>query len=255
MSNLNPNQPSVSNTNQPSAPPQSGEDNSATQPKDRRFFWLSVGQYVLLGVVGVLFAYFLVYGVVGSDGKNMERLADPEVARGVITYLVAVATVAIATMLVMAAIMSGGKDLDRRFALGKEVLTLLIGVLGTIIGFYYGSTTKAGTSTTGATTELQVATVKITPEPIQIGKPFNLSTLITGGTPPYTFSIKFDPNVITPPVENQTSNEGRVNRDFNIPETAKVETPINFVIEVKDKNNKAFTYNKDGQQKITLKGP
>jgi hypothetical protein len=40
--------------------------------------------------------------------------------------------------------MSGSKDLEKRFAFGKDVFTVLIGVLGTVMGFYYGQTTAGG---------------------------------------------------------------------------------------------------------------
>ena len=224
-----------------------------SDPKDRRFFWLTVGQYVVLGSIGVVFVYFLISGVLGSDGKNLERLADHEIARGVITYLVAVATVAIATVLVMAAILGGGKDFERKFALGKEVLTLLIGVLGTIIGFYYGSSTQKAEATRAA---VEVVPVKFTPETPDIGGTFNLATVIKGGTAPYTYTIRFDPsNLVSPAVENQTSKDGKISHDLTVSKDAKADTPINFVIEIKDAKNNRFEYNKDGQQRITLKSP
>src|SRR5882762_5719403 len=118
MSAVNPIVPPI-----PPVPPNPPE-NPPAGPHDPRWFWISLAQYLVLGLLGAFFAYFLVNGVLGSDGKNMERLANPEIARGVITYLVAVATVAIATMLVMAAILRGGTDLDKRFAFGKEILSL-----------------------------------------------------------------------------------------------------------------------------------
>lgn len=36
--------------------------------------------------------------------------------------------------------MSGSKDLEKRLAFGKDVFTVLMGVLGTVMGFYYGQT-------------------------------------------------------------------------------------------------------------------
>jgi hypothetical protein len=227
---------------------------SEPEPKDRRFFWLSVGQYLVLGIIGVIFVYFLIAGVLGSDGKNIERLADHEIARGVITYLVAVATVAIATVLVMAAILGGGKDFERKFAMGKEVLTLLIGVLGTIIGFYYGSSTQKAEAARSAAVE--VAPVKLTPETPSIGGTFNLATVIKGGTAPYTYTIRFDPaNLVSPAVENQTSKDGKISHDLTVSKDATAGTPIKFVIDIKDAKNNRFEYNKDGQQQITLKAP
>jgi len=236
---------------QPALLPVGNED--ATPPKDKRFFWLTVGQYAVLGLVGIGFAYFLVNGAIGSNGENLEKLKDIEIARGLITYLVAVATVAIATIMAMAAILSGGKDLDKRFAMGKEVLTLLIGVLGTIIGFYYGKT--ATTAPVSPPAAIQIAPATLTPEHPLAGSSFKLSTTLTGGAAPYTYSIKFDSGEITPVEkqlpEPQTSVDGRIEREFTVPKGATPGGTVGFVIEGKDKNGTQFS-NKDGRQKITL---
>jgi hypothetical protein len=234
---------------------QGQKDTEETKPKDPRFFWLTVAQYLVLGIVGLAFVYILFYGFLGSDGKNLEQLAKPEVARGVITYLIAVATVGIATVLAMAAILSGGKDLGQRFALGKEILTLLIGVLGTIIGFYYGSSTKESPTAKTAVAAVAVAPVKLSTETPQIGKTFALDTTITGGTAPYTYTIKFDPNVVAPAVSGEVSKDGKIHHEFKVSETATAETPVNFVIEAKDAAGETLTYNKEGKQKLTLKAP
>jgi len=62
--------------------------------------------------------------------------------------LVAVATVGIALVLVVYVVTSDKKDqVKEGFPLAKEVLTSLIGVLGTIVGFYFGSTTGSPTTT------------------------------------------------------------------------------------------------------------
>jgi hypothetical protein len=204
------------------------------EPKDPRFFWLTVGQYTLLFIVTIIFVGVLAFGI-----KDIERLKDIEIAMGLITFLVAVATIAVATIMVITAIISG-KDFDKRFALGKEVLTLMIGVLGTIIGFYFGAA-KPGQANADSlrARAAQVAPVKITPEQPQSGGVVNLVTKLTGGLPPYTYSIRFPPNTIQT-IENQTSENGEIKHEFKV--NAPSGSEIVFRIEGADKNGTPFVY-------------
>ena len=95
------------------------------------YFWA-----VLLGgaIIFALFSFAL-------DKSMLAELAKPEQARGLVTFLFAVATVGIALVIVLAVLLSTGtkEDLAERFRMGKDILAVLIGVFGTIVGFYFGS--------------------------------------------------------------------------------------------------------------------
>jgi hypothetical protein len=95
------------------------------------YFWA-----VLLGgaTIFALFSFAL-------DKSMLAELAKPEQARGLVTFLFAVATVGIALVIVLAVLLSTGtkEDLAERFRMGKDILAVLIGVFGTIVGFYFGS--------------------------------------------------------------------------------------------------------------------
>ena len=99
------------------------------------YFWA-----VLLGggVIFFLFSFAL-------DKTMLVELAEPGKARGLITFLFAVATVGIALVIVLAVFLSTGskEEVSERFQMGKDILAVLIGVFGTIIGFYFGSETAA----------------------------------------------------------------------------------------------------------------
>jgi len=217
--------------------------------REKIFTWLTVGQYLVLGTIGVIIVIFLFNGLLGSNtGPFLFALSKPEVARGIITFLVAAGTVSLAVLLVMAAIMSSGsKDLEHRFAFGKEVLTLLIGILGTIVGFYYGSTKDNAAS-------LTLSPVALSESAPKIGDKFTLDAMIIGGASPYTYSIKFNPANIIPDVVDQQS-AGPIHHEFTIPTDtgAKAEQKITFTIDVKDAKEQTFSYNKDGKQSIVLK--
>jgi hypothetical protein len=208
-----------------------------------------VGQYIVLGAIGAVIVYYLFSGILGGNtGSFIFALSKPEVARGIITFLVAAGTVSLAVLLVMAAIMSSGStQLQDRFAFGKEVLTLLIGILGTIVGFYYGSAKEE-------TTSLMLSPVAVSEPAPQIGGKFTLDAVVIGGAPPYTYSIRFNPANIIPDVIDQQSN-GPIHHEATIPTDtgAKADQVITFTIDVKDAKEQTFTYNKDGKQSITLK--
>jgi hypothetical protein len=99
------------------------------------YFWA-----VLLGggVIFFLFSFAL-------DRAMLVELAEPGKARGLITFLFAVATVGIALVIVLAIFLSTGskEEVSERFRMGKDILAVLIGVFGTIVGFYFGSATAS----------------------------------------------------------------------------------------------------------------
>lgn len=218
---------------------------TTNEPRDPRFFWLSVAQFILVIAVTITLVYTITSGI-----KNVDQLANLDTARGLITFVITLGTVTIAIMLTLTAVVI--RDFDKRIAVGKEVLTILVGVLGTIVGFYYGAATKqdAGTGTPAA--QVSVAPVQVTPEQVQSGGTVTISTNLAGGTAPYSYSIRFTPETI-PAIENQESATGDISHEIKVPATVPAGTDIVFVIEGKDKGGGAFVYNKDSKQKIPVR--
>lgn len=72
---------------------------------------------------------------------EVSDLAKPEIARGLLTFLFGVTTVGIAIIVVLAVFLGNGAgtELGDRFQRGKDILTVLIGVFGAILGYYFGS--------------------------------------------------------------------------------------------------------------------
>ena len=85
----------------------------------------------IAAIVGVI--WFLL-----SDGQT---LRDADRARGLLTFSVAIVTVAIALLLVLFIVTSGQptEELKNKFGFGKDILMVFVGILGTIMGFYYGT--------------------------------------------------------------------------------------------------------------------
>jgi PASTA domain-containing protein/putative Ig domain-containing protein len=155
--------------------------------------WSQYLPTVLFALLAVIVLGLIVYGVVQKGGTLLNNLANKEVARGLITFLIAITTVGIAVILAISTIVvGGGVDDDKRFDRGKQVLTMLIGVLGTIVGFYFGSATETRspqqTITATAPAELKVATATL---PDGAAKtPYQAILQTTGGTPPLKWSVK-----------------------------------------------------------------
>jgi len=211
-------------------------DEESAGGKSRIFQILTVVQYLLLGLLAVGFAWAISKGF---TDKNLD-LSNKEAARGMITYVVSVVTVAIGLILVMsAAFLSGSKDLEKRFAFGKDVFTVLVGVLGTVMGFYYGQTAAAGgaANTQGQGQTIQISAPQLNPPAPKVGTDFTLTTTLTGGEKPYTYTVTFsNPAAITgTPVVNAASADGTINHKFTVANTpALAGQPITYKIEVKD---------------------
>jgi hypothetical protein len=181
--------------------------------------------------VGILASVFLPYILFSPklDKTLLQQLADTETARGLITFLVAVSTVGIALILVVAMWSEKIDDYKDRFAFSKEILTSLIGILGTIIGFYFGATqdqTHHGTPTT-----LTLANLSITPPQPGKGDKVTLHATLSGGQSPYHYAIRFAPDTITK-IEGD-SPDGTVSHEikFDAYDPAK---PLDITFEGKD---------------------
>jgi PASTA domain/Putative Ig domain len=96
---------------------------------------------VLFAALGFMVISLIGYIILAEKGHAfLDKLAVNEVARGLITFVVAISTVGIAIILAISTVLgSDSADDDKRFDRGKQVLSILIGVLGTIVGFYFGS--------------------------------------------------------------------------------------------------------------------
>jgi len=103
--------------------------------------WTQYIPPVLFSILGL--TILVIIGIIISAyGQSfLLHLADDKVARGLITFLIAITTVGIAIILAVSTVMASGDDVagDKRFDRGKQVLSVMIGVLGTIVGFYFGS--------------------------------------------------------------------------------------------------------------------
>lgn len=67
----------------------------------------------------------------------LTRLSNIETARGLITFVFTIGVIALALIIVTANVTTEDGD-GKRFERSKDILTTLIAILGTIMGFYFG---------------------------------------------------------------------------------------------------------------------
>ncbi|WHZ25427.1 MAG: hypothetical protein OJF51_000222 [Nitrospira sp.] len=182
----------------------------------------------------------------GSQATLLRELAVTEVARGLITFLVAVTTVGIALILTVFMVVTENRDADGKFGKAKEVLSTLIGVLGTIVGFYFGSTTIP--TQQHETHSLAVSQALISPSTAKTGDKFNVTADIIGGKPPYEYILSFKPSTIGPVTKSGIS--GKINEQFAVPSEAKPGSDLDVAIKVKDQGGVSFEIDKVGKLAI-----
>ncbi len=91
--------------------------------------------------VASLIGLFTIGGIIWVIASGDDILRNANKTRGLITFSVAIVTVAIALIMVFYLVFSTGKDVEikERFTFGKDILMVFVGILGTIMGFYYGA--------------------------------------------------------------------------------------------------------------------
>jgi Mn2+/Fe2+ NRAMP family transporter len=88
----------------------------------------------------LLFALVLVVGMLNKEFRT--DISKPDKARGFITFLIAIASIAMITIMFISTLWLDSAALKERFPLEKDVLTVLVGILGTIVGYYFWTATS-----------------------------------------------------------------------------------------------------------------
>jgi len=101
---------------------------------------------VFLGLFGLIVAGAIVYGLFFNQ-SFFKLMAGSDQARGLITFLFAFATIAIIILIAITTFWMSKEEVEVRFNKAKDLLTIIIGVLGTILGFYFGQTAATPNTT------------------------------------------------------------------------------------------------------------
>jgi len=163
------------------------EDNSRPSIK-----WLLLHPVTIIANAIVFAVILLVaFAVFGWDkGRVLQSLAQYDFARGLITYIFGIGTIGLSVVLVVGA-MLGGSEIADRFNRAKEILALLLGIFGTMVGFYYGSELAAKTHE-APSTPLYSAKLELSKTEAAPGEEVVAVTNITGGQAPFKARATFD---------------------------------------------------------------
>lgn len=149
----------------------------------RKSFWGSLTQPTswanILIVVAVVIFFVWVGRALLGEGEFAVRLKDQDFARGVITFTVTFGTVILGFVLVIHSLLGEKEPQDDRFRRAREVFAGLMGVLGTIVGFYFGAFDKGVLG-------LQLSEVQV----VETTAGREVITQATGGVPPYRYAIR-----------------------------------------------------------------
>jgi hypothetical protein len=197
----------------------------------------------LAGIIVLSVLFLILCAMFGWDSV-LENMAKTEYARGLITYLFAVVTIGTAVVLVVSALTSAPDERHKaQFERGKEVLSLLLGVFGTIVGFYFGAEVAKGTEPA-----LHIVPIHLSSNTVAPNSKFKLTTLVSGGQPPYQFGVGIDkaPEELSEPV----GEGGWIEKEVTAPAlTDNKEKTVQLELRVSD------THGHTGRQsvKVTIK--
>jgi hypothetical protein len=104
------------------------------EQEHRKTSWASPTGYVVTAIAALL---LVLIGYVLYKFSDTKDIVDQ--SRGILAFLFGITTVGIVIIVVVAVFFEARETtLDDRFQRGKDILTILIGLLGAILGYYFG---------------------------------------------------------------------------------------------------------------------
>lgn len=191
-------------------------------PQQSQGFWQLVivnGGLIALLAGGLVIAGALVYGIFVS-GWFLTSMAQPDYARGLITFLFSFATIAIIVLVAVAIFWMKEPEVKARFDHAKDLITILVGVLGTVLGFYFG------TASTAVPAPLAVSAATLNQQSAAAGGAVSISAKASGGTGPYRYDVIITsavPGLDTSKLEikGKSSETGQISEKISIPADSK----------------------------------
>lgn len=80
--------------------------------------------------------FLIMVGAILGSPETLKALSDIAVARGLITLFFSIGTIWVAILLATSSLNNAS---EAQFNRAKEILTVLVGIFGAILGYYFGS--------------------------------------------------------------------------------------------------------------------
>jgi hypothetical protein len=175
---------------------------------------------LVLAAAGVAVVVLMTLGLFFTNFYS--SLGHTEQVRGLVTFLFVLVTVSIILVFALGIFwLDNPDDMLKRFAAAKDLLTIVVGIVGTIMGFYFGSAT-------GESSSFSIANAALVPQVAEAGQAVSLSGHINGGSKPYKYTVIFaDPaNTLTAAQLgamklNEGSADGTISKDIKLPPVEK----------------------------------
>jgi len=181
---------------------------------------------IALVIAGLVMAAVIVWGVFISR-SFLGFMAQPDHARGLITFLFSFATIGIFVLVAIAVFWLPPPEVEVRFRNAKDLITILVGVLGTVIGFYFGTAATSGTP-------LSVTALTI-PKSVAAGDKATISGRAAGGAGGYQCEIQISPAsaIDAKTIDCKVSSDGQISAELPIPDI-KTQTELSVKVIVRD---------------------
>jgi len=196
--------------------------------------WIANNVSVLaLILFGVVIAAAMLVGLFYP--RFYTSLATTEQARGLITFLFVLCTSGVILLTAIAIFWMDDKDnIKDRFAYAKDLLTIIIGVLGTILGFYYGLQASSGAT-------MGITNVTLSKPIAKTNDKVTFTGQVVGGKGPFTGTIEFtDPTGAVPEVATMKkdikSDTGSISQTIDIPTVSKPGSLL-FILTARDEKS------------------
>jgi hypothetical protein len=201
---------------------------------------MTVSTLVLTGLLSTCILFVIIFGLI-TKNPIIRELSSIDYARGLITFVFAIGTIGIALLVAMGALI--GNLSANTITTAKEVLTILIGIFGTILGFYFGTPPSTERDTLRNT-------LIVSPPTLQTAidrQTMTMFAYISGGDLPYVYSIDFDKDVL-PDVKEKKTVDGWIREIVNIANLDSV--PVGYKITLTDSRKRTIEYQAKDYERI-----